>query len=51
MKLKEINYEKEEIEKLKKYRNRNKISKKSSLPSVPTDGFVSSQSLSRMNSG
>ena len=53
-KLREIQHEKEEIEKLKKNRNKNKSVKKtpSVLPSVPTDGFsnVSSHSLARGHS-
>jgi hypothetical protein len=40
MKLKEIQAEREEIDKLKKNRNKNKVVKKGqSLPAVPTDGF------------
>ena len=40
LKHKEIQVEKEEIEKLKKNRNKgSKIVKKNGLPAVPTDGF------------
>jgi hypothetical protein len=40
LKLKEISNEKEEIEKLKKNRNKTKALKKSTtLPAVPMDGF------------
>jgi hypothetical protein len=45
--LSEIMAEKEEIEKLKKNRNKNKSLKKgTSLPSVPVDGFNSNSSMS-----
>lgn len=38
LKLKEITADKEEIERLKKNRNKQKL-KKNLLPAVPTDGF------------
>lgn len=39
--MREVQYEREDIEKLKKNRNKHKTVKKSGtvLPSVPTDGF------------
>jgi hypothetical protein len=42
--------EKEEIERLKKNRNKSKVIKKAALPAVPTDGFSSGQSTSRPGS-
>ena len=48
-KLKEIQVDKEEIEKMKKNRNKNKGLRAKGLPSVPTDGF-SGNSRSTMGS-
>ena len=42
LKLKEIQTEKDEIERLKKNRNKAKLKKQGSLPAVPTDGFTGS---------
>lgn len=39
LKLKEIQLEKEEIERLKKNRNKSKVKKSNNLPAVPVDGF------------
>lgn len=51
IKLREIQHEKEDIEKMKKNRNKTKSVKKSAsvLPSVPTDGFsnINGSSLQR----
>ena len=47
--MKEIAIEREEIEKLKKNRNKNQSSKNRNIPSVPADGF-SSISLERQSS-
>jgi hypothetical protein len=46
IKLREIQYDREEIEKLKKNRNKAKTVKKSgTLPSVPLDGFSNVTSI------
>jgi hypothetical protein len=46
-KLREINADKEEIERLKKNRNKQKVIKKGALPAVPTDGFSGNTATSR----
>lgn len=48
LKLREIQSEREEIERLKKNRNKQKTLKKSTLPAVPIDGFSGNTSCTRL---
>ena len=42
--IREIQSEKDEIERLKKNRNKHKLKKNGNLPAVPTDGFSGNNS-------